>query len=351
MSSNNFQEDDTGYLQQQSGVSRNPPLPMESVKETRHLSQLSRADSELVRVLYREATIQGWRKDLIPRFIYSKSKIRIAYSLIHTLENIQKADNRHWYYEMAKDSLTYISQFRKSHDKLDMLSHQLWKVITNPKINWDIRISAMKEDHSVTKTQNLLLRDLPFIANLSEMYEMTASDTEKRDRLKKQLDKQKDVFNNDMHNQDGHITKSDYDGANASLVKNILENLKGNKRIDSVLNTKKSKQQQQHQPVDADVMESMKEELTKYGYESDPVALAAISKEEEAAEQRFLEENLKKLDKELGEVSSEDQAKLVKISQDYRKRMSYLDQILEPYKDAIDRIKEISGDKTNDNNK
>ena len=43
----------------------------------------------------------------------------------------------------------------------------------DPKVDHSIRIQAAKELHSLSKTSVLLLRDLPFVANLSKYYDLS----------------------------------------------------------------------------------------------------------------------------------------------------------------------------------
>ena len=68
---------------------------------------------------------------------------------------------------LAKDHFAYIDVYRDAIDQLQMVTHELWKVVMDNESSQSDKTAAMKEIHSIEKTKVLLLRDLPFITRLS----------------------------------------------------------------------------------------------------------------------------------------------------------------------------------------
>ena len=124
-----------------------------------------------------------------------------------------------------------------------------------------------------------------------------------------------------------------FDGANSSLVHNILDNLKDKKRIDAA-------------SVDADVLDTMQDQIKSLGYEDDPESQQHREQERKSIEDRYIEKNLDRMDKELSSVTSDEESKVVKAAQDYRQTMDYLDHIVsKEHRDAITRVREFTEDK------
>lgn len=303
-----------------------PKTPKEDIT-FHHMYQLTRIQKALVKVLFREAYIKGFRMDQIPEFIYIKSKLNVTYGLVETLKKMQAEDDRYWFFELARDSTAYLSCYRLAIDKLSQLEREMWLIIMNPKIEPSVRVMATKEIHAITKTSVLLLRELPFITNLSKFYDLSSLDPNKEGIRKLQYAKDKN--NHDAYDPLNHeLTKDVFDGANSSLVHNILDNLKDKKRIDS---------------VDADVMDTMNGQMASLGYSDDPESQAEQEKQRKSFEDRYIEKNLDKMDRELSQVTSEDESKVIKAAQDYRKTMDYLDHIITPeHRESIRRIKDIT---------
>ena len=295
-----------------------------------HMYQLTTLEKQKVKNLFREAYIKGFRMDQIPEFIYIKSKLNVTYGLVCSLKEQQKIDDGYWFYELARDSTAYLSCYRLAIDKLDQLEKEMWLLIMNPKVETSVRVMATKEIHSIIKTGVLLLRDLPFITNLSKFYDLSELDPDKKGLKKLQYVKDR----NNPNSYDPlkkEFNKSDFDGLNSSLVHNIIHNITDKKRIDN---------------VDADVIEEMQSQIQTLGYDTDPDILEKKEAHRKSIEDKYIEQNLATLDKELSNVKSEDESKVIKAAQDYRKTMDYLDQIVSPeHRDAITRIRSITEDK------
>jgi hypothetical protein len=141
------------------------------LKRVKSLKQLRITEKELVRLNYKEAIIKGFTLKGIQQYIATKTKIWIEWSCLECLKKAEEQENREWYYRMAKDHFAYIGAHRKCFDEIEQLKKEMWKIILDSKAEMPVRIQATKELHSLSKTSVLLLRDLPFVANLSKLYD------------------------------------------------------------------------------------------------------------------------------------------------------------------------------------
>ncbi len=141
------------------------------LKRVKSLKQLKRTEKELVRLNYKEAIIRGFTLKSIQQYIATKTKIWVEWSCMEYLKKAEEQENRQWYYHMAKDHFAYIGAHRKCIDEIEQLKKEMWKIILDSKAEMHVRVQASKELHSLAKTTALLLRDLPFVANLSKMYD------------------------------------------------------------------------------------------------------------------------------------------------------------------------------------
>jgi hypothetical protein len=141
------------------------------LKRVKSLKQLRRTEKELVRLNYKEAVIKGFTLKGIQQYIATKTKIWVEWSCLEYLKKAEEQENREWYYHMAKDHFAYIGVHRKCIDEIEQLKKEMWKIIMDSKAEMHVRVQASKEMHSLSKTSVLLLRDLPFVTNLSKMYD------------------------------------------------------------------------------------------------------------------------------------------------------------------------------------
>jgi len=72
---------------------------------------------------------------------------------------------------MAKDHFAYIGAYRECIDEVEQLKKEMWNIIMDSKAEMYNRIQASRELHNLSKTFVLLLRDLPFVTNLSKFYD------------------------------------------------------------------------------------------------------------------------------------------------------------------------------------
>jgi hypothetical protein len=143
------------------------------LKRVKSLKQLRRTEKELVRLNYKEAIIKGFTLKGIQQYIATKTKIWVEWSCMEYLKKAEDQENREWYYHMARDHFAYVGAYRKCIDELDILKKEMWNIIMDSKAEMYSRVQATKELHSLSKTSVLLLRDLPFVTNLSKFYDLS----------------------------------------------------------------------------------------------------------------------------------------------------------------------------------
>jgi hypothetical protein len=141
------------------------------LKKVKSLRQLRRTEKELVRLNYKEAVIEGFTLKGIQQYIASKTKIWIEWSCLEYLKKAEEQENKEWYYHMAKDHFAYVGAYRECIDEIKQLKKEMWNIVMDSKTEHYTRIQALKELHSLSKTCTLLIKDLPFITNISKFYD------------------------------------------------------------------------------------------------------------------------------------------------------------------------------------
>src|SRR3954453_20984271 len=141
------------------------------LKKVKSLRQLRRTEKELVKLCYKEAIIKGFTLKGIQQYIASKTKIWIEWPCLEYLKKAEEQENREWYFKLAKDQFAYINIFRKAIDEVEEYKKQLWLMVMDQKVEHSVKVQAMKELHSLSKTYTLLLKDLPFVTNLTKYYD------------------------------------------------------------------------------------------------------------------------------------------------------------------------------------
>ena len=147
------------------------------LKRVKPLKHLRRTEKELVRLNYKEAIIKGFTLKGTQQYIATKTKIWIEWSCLEYLKKAEEQENREWYYHMAKDHFAYVGAYRKCIDKINLLEKEMWNIIMDTKAELYSRIQATKELHALSKTYVLLLRNLPFVTNLSKFYDENILDS------------------------------------------------------------------------------------------------------------------------------------------------------------------------------
>lgn len=143
------------------------------LKRVKSIRQLKNTEKEWVRLCYKEAILKGatYVKD-IQCYIASKTKIWIERSGLEYLKKSEEEENKRWYLNLAKDHFAYVGIHRKIIDELEQFKKELWSIMKDPETTNMEKIQITRELHSLTKTHSLILRDLPFVTNLSKYYNL-----------------------------------------------------------------------------------------------------------------------------------------------------------------------------------
>ena len=228
------------------------------LKRIKSLRQLRRTEKELVRLNYKEAIIKGFTLKGIQQYIASKTKIWIEWSCLEYLKKAEEQENREWYYHMARDHFAYVGAYRKCIDEIEQLKKEMWKIIMDTKAEVYSRVQASRELHNYSKTSVLLLRDLPFVANLSKFYD--------EDTLNSNHD-------NTIQSKNGYSARNNQEIFKSSIQKNFKnsENLdttfefngiNGGKTLadESRLKTE-NKSQSKYKNLDDEIIENMQRQM------------------------------------------------------------------------------------------
>ena len=138
------------------------------LKKIKSLRQVTKIQKELIRLKYNEAVIKGFTLKGIQQYIASKTKIWIEWSCIEYLKKSEEQENREWYFRLAKDHFAYINIFRKAIDEVEEYKKQNWLMVMDSKVEHSVKVQALRELHSLSKTYTLLLKDLPFVTRLTK---------------------------------------------------------------------------------------------------------------------------------------------------------------------------------------
>jgi len=141
------------------------------LKKVKSLRQLRRTEKELVKLCYKEAIIKGFTLKGIQQYIASKTKIWIEWSCLEQLKKTEEQENKEWFYHMARDHFAYVGAYRKCIDEIAQYKKEVWNIVLDSKTDHSTRIQALKELHSLSKTYTLLIKDIPFVTNISKDYD------------------------------------------------------------------------------------------------------------------------------------------------------------------------------------
>lgn len=287
--------------------------------EVKYFSELKTLEKELVKLAYREGCIKGFTLNQIPQFIEIKTKVKISMGLAFRLKEMQIDEDRFYFYQLARDQHTYVGAYRECIDEIQQLKNELWKIIMHPQTNRDEKISAVKELHNLVKTKVLLIRDLPFITNLSKYYDL--SKLEDKGKPLKSLGA---VHQRSKHEFLHQLEKETFDNVNTSLVNTILERNKNRKSIPKTGSDP--------------VMENMKAQTTTIEEDLN-------INTDQKSEDQFLNHTIGRLEAELNEIKPEDnydKVKVENIKSKYENKLSYLDNIVSPeQRENISRLREM----------
>lgn len=151
------------------------------LKRVKSIRQLKNSEKEWVRLCYKEAILKGatYVKD-IQCYIASKTKIWIERTGLEYIKKSEEEENKKWYINLAKDHYAYVGIHRRIIDELEQFKKELWSIMKDPDATNMEKIQATKELHSLTKTHALILRDLPFVTNLSKYYNLNLINSNSR---------------------------------------------------------------------------------------------------------------------------------------------------------------------------
>ena len=151
-------------------IKRNNPLDDSNIttsKRVKSLRQLTKVEKELVKLVYKEAALKCLTLEDTQKYITLKTKIFVEETCLGFLKKTEEQENREWFYRTAKNQEWYIRNFKKSMDKIELYERELWSMAEDPTTKEKAKIKIFQELHELTKTNVLLLRDLPFLADLS----------------------------------------------------------------------------------------------------------------------------------------------------------------------------------------
>ena len=314
-------------------------------------------EKELVRIFFQEAQIKGFNIDQVPDFIEVRMRKKISMSFVYYLRDQQYREDGYWYYQLARDSIAYVGAYRRAISEIDRYKKELWLILMDPRTERKLKIECTKELHNLTKTGVLLLRDLPFITNLSRYYDPSKLDPTGQDKrpfqqvaLPPNEHRTIEPPIGDMHN----MGRAVFDDTNTSIVNTILDKTKNNKIIFNnqendtgrIGNNNEEEEEEEEKEdsaiVDNRIMESMTSQLSLLGYETDSVKKAKQQQEEKEAQNRFSEAQVKALEKDLEEAVG-DNEKLRAVKERYESSLSYLDSIVtEEQRQNISRLRELT---------
>ncbi len=151
------------------------------LKRVKSLKQLRLTEKELVRLNYKEAIIKGFTLKGIQQYIACKTKIWIEWSCLEYLKKAEEQENREWFYHIAKDHFAYVGAYRKCIDEIEQYKKEMWNIIMDTKPDQSNKIQALRELHSLSKTYTLLIKDIPFVTNISKYYDKEILDSNYND--------------------------------------------------------------------------------------------------------------------------------------------------------------------------
>ena len=234
------------------------------LKKVKSLKQLRRTEKELVRLNYKEAIIKGFTLKGIQQYIASKTKIWIEWPCLEWLKKAEEQENREWYYYMAKDHFAYVGAYRKCIDELDLLKKEAWNILMDINTTRETKILATKELHSLCKTYTLLIKDIPFITNISKYYDKDILDSSYTDPLQS---KRTYSNRNDRDTDRNPVERQSIDRPENSNYPFDFNGIKDNAKEDNSLEDNNFESPSKHKQLDDKVTETMQAQLN-YKYDN-----------------------------------------------------------------------------------
>ena len=91
--------------------------------------------------------------------------------LFRVSKESRRAGKQRMVFQVSKDHFAYINIFRKAIDEVEEYKKQLWLMVMDLKVEHSVKVQALRELHSLSKTYTLLLKDLPFVTRLTKYYD------------------------------------------------------------------------------------------------------------------------------------------------------------------------------------
>lgn len=141
------------------------------LKKVTSIRQLRNTEKEWVRLCYKEAILKGFSLvNHIQCYVASKTKIWIERSGIECLKKSELEEDKKWFYHFVRDSIAYVGAYHKVIDEIKQYKDEMWRINLDTNASRMEKISATRELHNLSRTELLLLRDLPFVTNLSRYF-------------------------------------------------------------------------------------------------------------------------------------------------------------------------------------
>ena len=212
----------------------------------------------MVRLNYKEAVIKGFTLKGIQQYIASKTKIWIEWSCLEYLKKAEEQENREWYYHMAKDHFAYVGAYRKCIDEIDLLKKEVWSILMDPNTTKETKILASKGLHSLCKTYTLLIKDLPFVTNISKYYDKDMLNSNYVDSSYL-----KGTYSNkhDLDTDKNPIQRKDIDKPENSDNPFEYDVIKNDTKEDNALEDNKCESLNKHKQVDDKINETMQAQM------------------------------------------------------------------------------------------
>lgn len=304
-------------------------------------SQLDRIEKERVILAFREGSIKGFDISGLPIFIYSKTNILISEKFVNKIRQFELVDSRKWYITMAKDQYAYIHVYRKCIDELEQVRKECWRLIMDKRIDGGTKVQALREIHNVVKTQILLIRDLPFVMNLSKYYDpKLIKPQEKHKTPLEQLSTSNDRTNNPhkQHPLNSYLHKTIYNSVNqnhpVSLPHKVLD------EADAIRSNLTKN-------VDDDIMESIANQNNPLS-QADKDAIELEDKQDKEIQDSKLKNVISQYEQDLRDEFKANNgklevAKVLDLQDKAEQSINYLESVMtDEEKETIKRLREIS---------
>lgn len=365
-----------------------PPSPPKNsvvLKEIKYFNQLNSVEKMKCQTALQQGIIRGYSVPDLPLFIKVKTKLLLSIPVIQQLIKNQKAEDKQWYYHMARDNIAYVSAYRKAITSIEEYQREIWLLTISEKSDPNTKLNCYKELHALTKTLILLLRDLPFVTQLSKYYDIDKITDEYINSRRKELEKEpieSKVESNRLgfnpirrlanqrrnlaskadsglyvqqhqqqqqyiENDEALKSRGEFDSLNVNLAYKILEDVKKNKIYHKGEDNTNPNRLDPAKVTD-EVMEDMQRQMgTVYTENEKEFNKDSIRK---LTEQAAVEHHLSKIEDEIDSLGGieniPNNEKLKEILNKYENSLSFLDAFMtEEQRNSIRNIRQLKEDK------